>query len=135
MSSEEAKKRGYKPLAKIVDYAIAATEPIDLFYAPVESTRKLLAKMKLTVNDFDLIEVNEAFAAQTLADGKELRVGLVAGQRERRGDRAGAPHRGQRRTNLDDARVGHEGSQRRARVWRRSAWAAATASRLAVQRL
>jgi acetyl-CoA C-acetyltransferase len=72
MSSEEAKKRGYKPLAKIVDYAIAATEPIDLFYAPVGSTRKLLAKMKLTVNDFDLIEVNEAFAAQTLADGKEL---------------------------------------------------------------
>jgi acetyl-CoA C-acetyltransferase len=72
MSSEEAKKRGYKPLAKIVDYAIAATEPIDLFYAPVESTRKLQAKMKLTVNDFDLIEVNEAFAAQTLADGKEL---------------------------------------------------------------
>ncbi len=72
MSAEEAKKRGYKPLAKIVDYAVAATEPIDLFYAPVESTKKLLAKMKLSVHDFDLIEVNEAFAAQTLADGKEL---------------------------------------------------------------
>jgi acetyl-CoA C-acetyltransferase len=72
MSSDEAKKRGYKPLAKIVEYAIAATEPIDLFYAPVASTRKLLAKMQLSVYDFDLIEVNEAFAAQTLADGKEL---------------------------------------------------------------
>lgn len=72
MSSDEAKKRGYKPLAKIVEYAIAATEPIDLFYAPVASTRKLLAKMQLSVHDFDLIEVNEAFAAQTLADGKEL---------------------------------------------------------------
>jgi acetyl-CoA C-acetyltransferase len=72
MSSDEAKRRGYKPLAKILDYAVAATEPIDLFYAPVESTKKLLTKMKRTVNDFDLIEVNEAFAAQTLADGKEL---------------------------------------------------------------
>ncbi len=72
MSSDEAKRRGYTPLAKIVDYAIAAVEPKELFYAPVESTRKLLAKMKLSVNDFDLIEVNEAFAAQTLADGKEL---------------------------------------------------------------
>jgi acetyl-CoA C-acetyltransferase len=72
MSNDEAKRRGYKPLATILDYAVAATEPIDLFYAPVESTRKLLGKMKLSVNDFDLIEVNEAFAAQTLADGKEL---------------------------------------------------------------
>ncbi len=72
VSSDEVKKRGYKPLAKILNYAIAATEPINLFYAPVESTKKLLTKMERTVNDFDLIEVNEAFAAQTLADGKEL---------------------------------------------------------------
>ncbi len=72
MSNEEAKKRGYKPLATIVDYAIAGTEPIDLFYAPIFSTRKLLEKMGLTIDHFDLIEVNEAFAAQALADGKEL---------------------------------------------------------------
>ncbi|MBI3461284.1 acetyl-CoA C-acetyltransferase [Candidatus Acetothermia bacterium] len=71
-SKEDAKKRGYKPLATIVDYAVAGTAPIDLFYAPVESTRKLMAKMKVNVNAFDLIEVNEAFASQTLADGKEL---------------------------------------------------------------
>lgn len=69
---EEARKRGWKPLAQIVDYAVAATEPRDLFYAPVFSTRKLLDKMGVEVGHFDLIEVNEAFAAQTLADGKEL---------------------------------------------------------------
>lgn len=72
MSKEEAKKRGYKPLATIADYAAAGTEPLELFYAPVFSTRKLLGKMKVNIDDFDLIEVNEAFAAQTLADGKEL---------------------------------------------------------------
>jgi acetyl-CoA C-acetyltransferase len=71
-SQDEAKKRGYKALATIVDYAVGGTAPIDLFYAPVESTRKLMQKMRVNVNAFDLIEVNEAFAAQTLADGKEL---------------------------------------------------------------
>ena len=71
-TGEEAKKRGWKPLAMVVDYAVAATEPLDLFYAPIYSTRKLLEKMKVNVDHFDLIEVNEAFASQTLADGKEL---------------------------------------------------------------
>ncbi|MCI2429648.1 acetyl-CoA C-acetyltransferase [Candidatus Acetothermia bacterium] len=72
MSADEAKKRGYKPLAKILDYAAAGTAPLDLFYAPIESTRKLLGKLKLKISDFDLIEINEAFASQALADGKEL---------------------------------------------------------------
>lgn len=72
MSAEEAEKRGLKPLAKIVAYAAAGTEPIDLFYAPVESTKKLFEQTGMSVSDFDLIEVNEAFAAQVLADGKEL---------------------------------------------------------------
>lgn len=72
MSAEEAEKRGLKPLAKIVAYAAAGTEPIDLFYAPVESTKKLFEKTGMSVSDFDLIEVNEAFAAQVLADGKAL---------------------------------------------------------------
>jgi len=69
---EEARKRGWKPLVEIVDYAVAATEPLDLFYAPVFSTRKLIDKMGVGMDHFDLIEVNEAFAAQVLADGKEL---------------------------------------------------------------
>ncbi len=69
---EEAERRGWTPLAQIEGYAVAAVEPIDLFYAPIYSTRKLLEKLGMSVNDFDLIEVNEAFAAQVLADGKEL---------------------------------------------------------------
>lgn len=72
MSGDAAQKRGYKPLAVILDYTAAGTAPIDLFYAPIESTRKLLSKLKLSISDFDLIEVNEAFAAQVLANGKEL---------------------------------------------------------------
>jgi acetyl-CoA C-acetyltransferase len=69
---EEAEKRSWKVLAQVVDYAVAAVEPLELFYAPVFSTRRLLEKLGMRVDDFDLIEVNEAFAAQTLADGKEL---------------------------------------------------------------
>jgi acetyl-CoA C-acetyltransferase len=69
---EEAEARGWEPLARIVGYAASAVEPKDLFYAPVHSTRKLLAALGMSVHDFDLIEVNEAFAAQALADGREL---------------------------------------------------------------
>jgi len=72
MSATKAKELGLKPLAKVAAYAVAGTEPIDLFYAPVHSTRALLKKMNRKVSDFDLIEVNEAFAAQVLADGKDL---------------------------------------------------------------
>lgn len=68
----EAEKRRWTPLAKIVDYAVAGTDPIDLFFAPIESTKKLMKKMGVGVDHFELIEVNEAFAAQVLADGKAL---------------------------------------------------------------
>ena len=71
-TQEEAAKRGWQPLAIISDYAVSGTDPLDLFYAPVYSTRHLLAKMNVEINYFDLIEANEAFAAQTLADGREL---------------------------------------------------------------
>ncbi|MBI1730380.1 acetyl-CoA C-acetyltransferase [Candidatus Acetothermia bacterium] len=71
-SAKMAEKRGWTPMARIVDYAVAATAPIDLFFAPIESTKKLLKKMGVGVNHFGLIEVNEAFASQVLADGKAL---------------------------------------------------------------
>lgn len=72
MAKEEAKRRGLRPLAEIVGYAVAGVEPIELFYGPVFATRMLLDKLAVKIDFFDLIEVNEAFAAQTLADGKEL---------------------------------------------------------------
>ena len=61
-----------KPLARIVGYAQAEVAPKWLFLAPVTGVRKLLEKLDMEISDFDLIEINEAFAAQTLADGNEL---------------------------------------------------------------
>ena len=60
------------PLARIVGYAQAEVEPKWLFLAPVEGVRRLLDRIELPIEAFDLIEINEAFAAQVLADGREL---------------------------------------------------------------
>jgi len=72
VSEKYMKEKGLKPLAKIVEYAAAGTEPIDLFFSPIFAVRKLMDKMKVNVNHWDLIEANEAFSVQALADGKEL---------------------------------------------------------------
>jgi len=72
MSAEKAKAMGVKPLAKITGYATGGTPPKELFYAPVAAVRNLMAKTGAKISDYDLIEVNEAFSAQVLADGKEL---------------------------------------------------------------
>ena len=74
MSREAAERRGLKPLARILGYAQAGVEPIAIFTAPIYAVRKLGEKLGKRATDFDLIEMNEAFAAQTLADGKELGV-------------------------------------------------------------
>ena len=63
---------GLKPLARIVGYAQAEVAPKWLFLAPVEGVKRLVEKTDLPVDAFDLIEINEAFAAQALADGREL---------------------------------------------------------------
>lgn len=72
MSAEKAKELHMEPLARIVAYDQAAVEPLKIFTAPIFAVRRLLKKTGTTVEDYDLIEVNEAFAAQTLADGREL---------------------------------------------------------------
>jgi len=73
VASERAVERyDLKPLARIVGYAQAEVEPKWLFLAPVEGVRRLLDRIELPLDAFDLIEINEAFAAQTLADGREL---------------------------------------------------------------
>jgi acetyl-CoA C-acetyltransferase len=71
-SLEYVEKHGHKPIAKIIDYTAAGTDPKDLFFAPIYAVRKLMAKMNVGVEHWDLIEANEAFAAQCLADGNEL---------------------------------------------------------------
>ncbi len=73
VASERAVERlGLTPLARIVGYAQAEVAPKWLFLAPIEGVRKLLEKVGMSIGDFDLVEINEAFAAQTLADGREL---------------------------------------------------------------
>ena len=63
---------GLTPLARIVGYAQAEVAPKWLFLAPVAGVRRLLDRIEMPIEAFDLIEINEAFAAQTLADGREL---------------------------------------------------------------
>jgi acetyl-CoA C-acetyltransferase len=73
VASERAVERhGLKPLARLIGYAQAEVAPKWLFLAPVAGVGKLLDKLDMSIGDFDLIEINEAFAAQTLADGREL---------------------------------------------------------------
>ncbi len=72
MSGERVKQSGAKPLARIVGYATGGGEPKDLFFAPVVAVEKLMKQMGVGIGHFDLIEANEAFAAQAVADGKAL---------------------------------------------------------------
>ena len=67
-----AKAHGLAPLARITAYATGGGEPKDLFFAPIVAVRNLLAKAGTKIADYDLIEANEAFAVQALADGRAL---------------------------------------------------------------
>src|ERR671919_339679 len=67
-----AKAHGLAPLARITAYATGGGEPRDLFFAPIVAVRNLMAKAKTQIGDYDLIEANEAFAVQALADGRAL---------------------------------------------------------------
>ncbi len=72
MSEEKAKELGVKPMATFVAGALGGVDPSIMGVGPVASTKKVLAKTGLTVDDMDLIEANEAFAAQSVAVGKDL---------------------------------------------------------------
>ncbi|PLR81234.1 thiolase family protein [Bacillus sp. V33-4] len=72
MERELAEKLGLKPLARIITSAVAGVDPAYMGVGPIPATRKALARAGLSVNDLDLIELNEAFAAQSLACVKEL---------------------------------------------------------------
>src|SRR5215467_14313719 len=72
MSLDEASKRGLKPLGRIVSWGVAGVEPKVMGRGPVPATKLALQKAALTLDYIDLIEVNEAFAAQYLAVEKEL---------------------------------------------------------------
>jgi acetyl-CoA C-acetyltransferase len=71
-SREFAKAHGLAVLARITGYSTGATNPEDLFFAPITAVRNLMKKMGTTMDHYDLVEANEAFASQALADGNEL---------------------------------------------------------------
>lgn len=72
MSGERAQKLGIKPMAKILSYASTGLDPAIMGMGPVESCKKALQRANLTIDDIGLIELNEAFAVQTIAVVREL---------------------------------------------------------------
>ncbi|MBX3618843.1 MAG: acetyl-CoA C-acyltransferase family protein [Rhizobacter sp.] len=72
MERAEAERRGLKPMARLVAYAHAGVDPLYMGIGPVPATRKVLEKAGLKVSDLDVIEANEAFAAQACAVSKDL---------------------------------------------------------------
>ena len=98
-------QHGLPIMARITAYATGAVAPQDLFFAPVTAVRNLMRKEGRTIGDYDLIEANEAFASQALADGAELgwdwdRVNVHGGAIA-----LGHPDRRQRRAGAHDAVV------------------------------
>ena len=72
MSGERVKQSNATPIARVVAYATGGGAPKDLFFAPIDAVQKLMTKMNVKIDHFDLIEANEAFASQALADGNAL---------------------------------------------------------------
>jgi acetyl-CoA C-acetyltransferase len=72
MSKEKAEELGLEPLATIVSYASAGVDPSIMGYGPVPSSKKALDKAGMSIEDIDLVEANEAFAAQSLAVVRDL---------------------------------------------------------------
>ncbi|MDP3386741.1 MAG: thiolase family protein [Eubacteriales bacterium] len=74
MSAEKASELGLKPLCKILDATAVGVDPRVMGIGPVPATRKLLKKLDMTIDDFGLVEINEAFAAQSVACQNELKI-------------------------------------------------------------
>jgi acetyl-CoA C-acetyltransferase len=72
VSEEYATTHNLEILGRITGYATGATNPEDLFFAPIKAVRNLMKKTGAQLSDYDLIEANEAFASQAIADGEEL---------------------------------------------------------------
>ncbi len=74
MSAARARELGVTPLAKVLGYAQAAVKPLELFTAPPYAIQRLLEKTGTTLDDYDLFEINEAFAAQVVANANALKL-------------------------------------------------------------
>jgi acetyl-CoA acetyltransferase family protein len=76
MSAEKARELGLKPMARVVSSAVAGVDPGYMGIGPVPSTRKALKRAGLTIDDIDLIEINEAFASQAVYCMRELEMDI-----------------------------------------------------------
>ena len=112
MSEEKAKELGVEPLATWVAGALAGVEPEVMGLGPIAATKKVMAKTGLTVDDMDLIEANEAFAAQSVAVGEALNFDQEQAERQRRRYRSGPSRRRFRRSYPGHPAVRHEASRR-----------------------
>ena len=72
MEAETARRLGLRPLARIVSTAVAGVDPSVMGLGPIPATRKALERAGLSVDDLDLVELNEAFASQSIACIREL---------------------------------------------------------------
>ena len=87
-TARKAQALGRTPLARILAYASTGVDPKVMGIGPVPAVRKVLERAGLTIGDIDLFELNEAFAAQSVAVARELGARSGEGQRQRRRDRA-----------------------------------------------
>ena len=106
---------GSKPLARILSYCTTGVDPKIMGMGPVPAMRKAVERAGLSLGDLDLVELNEAFAAQSLAVVRELGLDPGEGQRPRRRDRARPSDRRQRRARAHHAGARAAGARRRAR--------------------
>ena len=102
MSEDEAKKRNLNPLAKIVSWATCGVEPSLMGSGPIPASKKALKKAGWTIDDLDLIESNEAFAAQSLAVIKYLGLSKDKVRCQWRSDSFRAPNRCFRNKNTSN---------------------------------
>ena len=88
MRDTRAAELGLTPLARIVSTGVSALSPEIMGLGPVEASRRALARAGMTHRDIDLVEINEAFAAQVVPSYRDLGIDLGPAQRQRRRDRA-----------------------------------------------
>ena len=103
MSDTKANELGITPIARIVSSGVTGLDPEIMGLGPIEASRQALARAGMTIDDIDLVEINEAFAAQIIPSARAARDRLRQAQRQRRRDPARPPVRHDRRPHHDHA--------------------------------
>ncbi len=101
MSDTKAAELGLTPLARIVATGVSGLSPEIMGLGPVEAVRQALGRAGMSIDDVDLVEINEAFAAQVIPSARELGIDPSQAQRQRRRDRRRPPVRHDRRPDRD----------------------------------